>query len=349
MSLSASGSVGRVVGFDISDDTRRAARALGIADEIAGSDVEAASGADLVFIATPAGAILHAFEKIRDVLADGAVVSDVGSVKGNLVELMETAAPPNVHYVGGHPMTGSEQSGVESARPDLFRNASYILTPTGNTDLVSLEKLRALLTGIGARLITMDPWAHDEATATISHVPHLLSLTLMGMAEDHHTRMGDLYTLAAGGFRDMTRIAASSPEMWTDICIENRERIIERLEDYRSRLVGLQEMLESGDSEMLTELFREARRARNELSRKSGLELEELFDVTLPVPDEPGVISKISTAVGELGINIEDVSIAHPLEGETGILTLKILGHEQAGKVAVGLASLGYRASFRKA
>lgn len=246
-------------------------------------------------------------------------------------------------------MTGSEQSGVGSARPDLYRDASYVLTPTGNTDQDSLERLSALLKGLGARVITMDPWFHDEAIATISHVPHLLSLTLMGMAEEHHVRMGNLYSLAAGGFRDMTRVAASSPEMWTDICIENRERIIERLADYRSRLVGLQEILESGDGEMLTELFREARRARNELSRKSGQELEDLYDVTLPVPDEPGVISRISTAVGEMGINIEDVSIAHPLEGETGILTLKILGHEQAGKVAVGLASLGYRASFRKA
>jgi len=195
----------------------------------------------------------------------------------------------------------------------------------------------------------MDPESHDRAMATVSHVPHLLSLLLMEMAARERERMKSIYSVAAGGFRDMTRIAASNPDVWLDIVTENRAFIIEKLGDYQQSLQGLKEALARGDTEALREIFVDARAAREELSLKAGAEITEMFAVSLPVPDEPGVISRITTAVGGLGVNIEDIGIVHPLEGETGILTLNVLGEDRAAEAAAHLESLGYRASLGKA
>ncbi len=349
MALVESSKVRSVAGYDSSEETREKALAMRVADEVSSTASEAVNGADLVFIATPTSSIVDTFVELSGSLRDGAVVSDLGSAKMTVTAGVEAALPGGVSYVGGHPMTGSEQSGVQYARPDLYRQAYYILTPTARTDAEAFSKLHAVLTDIGARVISIDPESHDRAMATVSHVPHLLSLLLMDMASGQKEQMENLYTVSAGGFRDMTRIAASSPEVWIDICMENNDFIIERLKDYDARMRDLTEMLESGDREGLRRLFEGARRARAELSVKSGQELEELFDVSLPVPDEPGVISRISTAVGSLGVNIEDLGIVHPLEGETGIMTLRILGKEKARQAAEKLQELGYRASFWKA
>ena len=161
--------------------------------------------------------------------------------------------------------------------------------------------------------------------------------------------MKNIYTVAAGGFRDMTRIAASNPDMWLDIIAENRELVIERLKDYSEGVGRLIEVLENDDQAALETLFVQASEARRELSRKSGAEITELYAISLPVPDEPGVISRITTAVGSLGVNIEDISIAHPLEGETGIMTLSVLGVEAARDAVTHLESIGYRVSMGKA
>lgn len=349
MALMNSPGVEWVAGYDASEETRRTARELGTADEIAETATDAVRGADLLFIATPTSSIVDVFIDVRDAVSPGAIVSDLGSAKLGVTVGIESALPGGVWYVGGHPMTGSEQSGVEWARADLYRQAYYILTPTKSTDAEAFRRLHRLLTDIGARVISIDPESHDRAMATVSHVPHLASLLLMDMANRQRGEMKNLFTVAAGGFRDMTRIAASSPDVWLDICMENREFIIERLLDYGSRVKELVGLLEREDRVVLRELFEDARRARAELSLKSGRELEEMFDVSLPVPDEPGVISRISTAVGSLGVNIEDIAIVHPLEGETGVMTLKILGKEQAREVAEELTAQGFRASHWKA
>ncbi|HEY5532256.1 MAG TPA: prephenate dehydrogenase [Candidatus Anoxymicrobiaceae bacterium] len=349
MALKASPAVGTVACYDSLSEVRDVARKLGIADEVCDRPQEAVAGAGLVFLATPTGSIAEAFSTITGSLEVGTVVSDLGSAKQEITADIESRLPAGVNYIGGHPMSGSEQSGVESARPDLYRGAYFILTPTENTDAESFRMLHGVLTDLGARVISIDPETHDRAMATVSHVPHLLSLLLMDMASRQRDEIQGLFTVAAGGFRDMTRIAASNPDVWTDICSANRDFIVERLVDYRNRVDELVVLMESADTDALRELFENARRARGELSLKSGQELEQMYDVTLSVPDEPGVISKISTAVGAMGVNIEDIGIVHPLEGETGIMTLKILGKRQARGVSDMLSELGYRATFWRA
>ena len=348
MALKESGSAGEVAAFDSSPETRVAARDLRVADTVAETAGEAARGADIVFLATPIGAMVGALGEAAPSIAPGTIVSDLASAKMGVMKALEAALPDGARYVGGHPMAGSEQSGVRFARADLFRDRYYILTPTEGTDPEAYRQLHSLLTEMGARVISMDPESHDRAMATVSHVPHLLSLLLMEMAAREREQLKSVYTVAAGGFRDMTRIAASSPEVWVDIVTENRAFIIEKLKQYDTGLKALVDILERGDSAALLAMMVDARAAREELSRKAGAEITEMFSISLPVPDEPGVISGITTAVGALGINIEDIAIIHPLEGETGILALKILGERSAAEAGAHLRTLGYRASTGK-
>lgn len=337
-----------IAAYDSDPATREEASRMGVADEIFDDAEEACRGAEVVFISTPISAIAEAVAACAGALSRGTVVSDLASTKAGVIELITGMLPPGVGYVGGHPMTGSEQSGVRFAAPDMFDMRYYILTPTERTDPDDLARIHALLTSIGARVITMDPESHDRAMATVSHVPHLLSLLLMELASAEQERMKSTYKIAAGGFRDMTRIAASDPDMWLDIVRENRSFIIERLKEYGESVDWLLGVLQDEDDEALRTMFADARAAREELLAKSGIASAELYSVSLPVTDEPGVISRITTAIGSIGINIEDISITHPLEGETGILALKVLGEKSAAEARDHLKTLGYRASAGK-
>jgi prephenate dehydrogenase len=337
-----------IAAYDTDPAARDEAGRMGLADEILDDAQEACRGAEVVFIATPIRAITEAVAACSGALAPGTVVSDLASTKMKVIDEITAMLPPSVGYVGGHPMTGSEQSGVCFAAADMFDMRYYILTPTDDTDPDDLARIHALLTSIGARVISMDPESHDRAMATVSHVPHMLSLLLMELASREQERTKSTYRIAAGGFRDMTRIAASSPDMWLDIARENRAFIVERLKEYGQSVAWLLAVLEDGDDEALRTMFVDAAAAREELMAKSGIPSEELYSVSLPVPDEPGVISRITTAVGSIGINIEDISITHPLEGETGILALKVLGEQSAAEASAHLRTLGYRATTGK-
>lgn len=337
-----------IAAYDSDPAAREDAGRMGVADQMFDDAQEACRGAEVVFIATPISAIVGAVAACSGALAPGTVVSDLASTKKNVIDEITGMLPAGVGYVGGHPMTGSEQSGVRFAAGDMFDMRYYILTPTEETDPDDLARIQALLTSIGARVISMDPESHDRAIATVSHVPHLLSLLLMQLASREQGRTKSTYRIAAGGFRDMTRITASSPDMWLDIVRENRAFIIERLKEYGESVSWLLAVLADEDDEALRKMFVDAAAAREELLAKSGIPSAELYSVSLPVPDEPGVISRITTAMGSIGINIEDISITHPLEGETGILALKILGERSAAEAGAHLRTLGYRASTGK-
>lgn len=340
--------VEKVTGYDVSVDTRQRARELGVCDSVAETPGEAVEDCDVLFVATPLGSMVNLLDSLAGELRKGVIVSDLGSTKKQITGAIQDVLPEGVHYVGGHPMTGSEQCGVESARAELFMDQYYILTPTVKTDAGAFSSIHRLLTEMGARVISMDPESHDLAMATISHVPHMLALLLMEMAVRQRKNIKNLFTIAAGGFRDMTRIAESNPQMWMDICDENREFIVERLLEYGISIAEMVDVLEGGDRERLAAMFENAGMARRELAEEAGKRLSGLYQVSLPVPDEPGVISRVSTAVGALGINIEDIGIVHPLEGETGILNLRILGEDNARLVADELSGMGYRAGVRE-
>lgn len=347
LALKEHGCADRVFGYDVSPETRKYATEIGIADVICDNLTDAVSGCDLLFLATPVGVMIEVLKEVRDILEPGAIVSDIASVKLSLTREIEELLPDEVHYIGGHPMTGSEHFGIESARSDLFIDCYYILTPTPKTDTDAFGKIHRLLGDLGARVISMEPEIHDRAVATVSHIPHILSLLLMDYAVMERKEIKNLFTIAAGGFRDMTRIAASNPEMWADIAIENRDFITGGLQSIGKEVDELVSMLTDSDRDGLVEIFNEARLGRLDLALPAGRKLEDIYEISLPATDRPGVISEISTAVGALGINIEDIEIVHTLVGESGILNLRIDGYDNACNAADHLNNLGYRAVVR--
>ena len=332
----------RVVGFD--KDPRVAARALeiGAVDEAAKSASVAVDRAELVFIATPVGSIASVFAEVAPAIGSGAIVTDVGSAKTGVVEQIAGSVPEGVHFIGGHPMAGSEKEGIDAARGDLYSGCLWILTPTEATPPAAYGRLVRFLTGLGCRVLALDPRRHDEALALTSHLPQLLSSTLMGFASDVANAGEGLPLLTAGGFKDMTRIAGSSPELWVDIIRENRPALLSVVKRFQSAFGTAAVYLEEGDWDGLRRWLGEAQVARRLISAKPGIAELELVELLIPVIDRPGVLSEITTSVGEAGVNIEDLNIVHSSEGGRGVIHLSVSGRTEAETARQALERRGY-------
>jgi prephenate dehydrogenase len=297
-------------------------------------------GADLVVVATPVHA---AAAVIRDVLdADGwnsqAVVTDVGSVKGPLVDSINHPS-----FVGGHPMAGSEQVGVEGASGELFVGATWVLTPTEATDPAAYALVRHVLADLGANVVALAPAQHDALVAVVSHVPHLAAATLMDLAAGLGEEHAALLQLAAGGFRDMTRIAAGEPSIWPDICEDNAEAIVETLDLLITALSAMRRRVAEHDHGSLLAVLNRAAEARRALVDHTPRP-EGLVEVRIPVPDRTGVLADITTLAAELGVNIFDLEIAHSVEGDRGVLVL-VVDALAAPTLLSTLPARGYRAT----
>jgi prephenate dehydrogenase len=311
-------------------DPARAERALELgAVDAVGTDPEAA----LTFVATPVGAVAA---EATVALADGGVVTDVGSTKAGVVRSVT-----HRRFVGGHPMAGSELEGVEGADPSLFTGAVWVLTPTADTDPGAHSLVRSVVSSLGAEVVELPPERHDELVAVVSHVPHLTAATLMGLAAAGAEEHSALLRLAAGGFRDMTRVAAGHPSIWPDICVENREAIVGVLGQLESSLAAMRARIERGDREELLEVLESARSARLNLPAR-GVRPEELAEVRVPVADRPGSVAEVTTLASELGVNIADLEIAHSSEGGAGVLIL-LVELSRAELLRGGLLARGYR------
>lgn len=264
--LRRDGLTGRITGCARREETRAKALELGIADAMFESPAEAAAGADLVVICTPIGAYTAVAEAIRPVLKPGAIVSDVGSVKEKVVELLSPHIPEGVHLVPAHPVAGTEHSGPESGFPELFDGRWAILTPVPGTDDAALEKVRALWTAAGSMIEIMTPAHHDMVMSITSHLPHLIAYTIVGTATDLEDDIkSEVIKFAAGGFRDFTRIAASDPVMWRDIFLNNREAVLEALGRFTEDLTALQRAIRRGKGDELEALFTRTRAIRRAL------------------------------------------------------------------------------------
>jgi prephenate dehydrogenase len=262
LALKRAGAVGSVTGFDRDPSALERAIALGVIDGVAGSASEAAKGAEMIVVAVPVRAIGPALHDVALAMDAGAVVTDVGSTKSEVVRLArEELRERNARFVPGHPIAGRESSGVDAAIPDLFRNARIVLTPTAETAPDAVDLVRAMWEAAGARPAMAGAEEHDRIFAAVSHLPHLLSFALVSEIASRDNGL-ELLGYAAGGFRDFTRIAASSPEMWRDIALQNRVALLEEIERYGARLAVFRELIEKGDGPGLERLMAEARAAR---------------------------------------------------------------------------------------
>ncbi len=336
----------RVVGVALHQKTLDSARIIGAIDRGTTDAREAVIDAEIVFIATPISSVIDIAAEVIPNMKDGSILTDVGSTKQRIVEEIEQMLPENVSFIGGHPMAGSEMSGIDAASRDLFRNCAYILTPTGKTDLNGLRKLHALISKIGARVLSLDPEIHDRIAATVSHVPHVLSSVLVTLAMEEKEEFDSIFQIAAGGFYDMTRIAASDPNIWVDICFENKQAILEVLRDYRICLDAVTSLLEDEEKQGLREWLESAYNVRKSLRPGKPLKAEEVYDLIIAVPNRPGVISDITRAVGKMGINVEDIQIVHSTEGQSGVLKIVVYGREEAERAAEILREKDYQLSI---
>lgn len=261
-------------GFARSPETRARARELGFCDEVSETAEDAARGADLIVLAAPVGAFAALAQTIAPVLSQGAIVTDVGSVKSAVVRDVSPHIPDGVHFVPGHPIAGTEQSGPDAGFAELFDGRWCILTPIGAAeddvahvaDRAEVEKLAQFWRGCGSDVDFMDPHHHDLVLAITSHLPHLIAYNIVGTAADLETvTQSDVIKYSAGGFRDFTRIAASDPTMWRDIFLNNREAVLEMLGRFAEDLSALQRAIRWGDGDTLFTLFSHTRDIRRSI------------------------------------------------------------------------------------
>lgn len=323
-----------VTGTDHDPSTATAALDRGAVDAL-GHD----PAAELVVVALPVGAVAEAVRAAL-IAHPAAVVTDVGSVKAAIV-----AAVDDPRFVGGHPMAGSEQEGVGGASESMFRGAIWVLTPSTTTDPNAYATVRSAVVALGAEVVTLPPDEHDSVVAVISHVPHLTAGTLMRLAANRADGHGAVLRLAAGGFRDMTRIASGHPGIWPDICEENRDAIVAALDELIAEMRAVRDAVATTDRPTLFAQLEAARAARLNLPTTAA-RAELLAEVRIPVSDEPGQLSTVTSTATDLDVNIYDIELAHSAEGARGVMILVIEQRDVAQFVA-RLESLGYHSSTR--
>jgi cyclohexadieny/prephenate dehydrogenase len=259
----AQGAVRTIVTSSRSPETRDRVVALGIADKVVETNADAVKGADLVIVCVPVGVCGKVAEEIAPHLKDGAIVSDVGSVKGSIVRDMAPHLPDNVHFVPAHPVAGTEHSGPDAGFAELFENRWCILTPPEETNAEAVDRLAAFWSLLGANVEIMTPEHHDLVLAVTSHLPHLIAYTIVGTADELETvTRSEVLKFSAGGFRDFTRIAASDPTMWRDIFLANKDAVLEMLGRFNEDVSALTKAIRHGDGDALFEQFTRTRAIR---------------------------------------------------------------------------------------
>jgi prephenate dehydrogenase len=326
-----------VAGYDERAGEAERARELGALDVAASTPEEAVADAQMVLVAVPVDRMHDLFTRIRSSVPEGAVVTDVGSSKEGVVHAGEKAFGDT--FVGGHPMAGSERHGIEAADPTLFEDAWWILTPTATTSGAAYSQVSDLVGALGARPVALRPETHDALIARLSHLPQLAASALVQVAASAGDR--ESLGLAAGGFRDVTRIAASNPELWIPILRSNRTSVLRALSGFARELERLRSLLDKESWGEMEAFLQDAREARLELFAKA-VYTGEPITLTMLIPDRPGVLAEVTTAAGVLGANIEDITIFHSTEGGRGRLELVVAGEEAAAALTEKLIGLGY-------
>lgn len=318
---------------DVDDGSQTEAVNRGAADAV-GLD----ASADITFIAAPVGAIPELADQALS--KTSGLVTDVGSTKADIC-----AAVIDPRFVGGHPMAGSEQDGIIGARSELFAGAMWVLTPSETTDEEAFAIVRAVVRSFGAETISLPATVHDELVAHVSHVPHLTAAALMNLASSGSLQHRALLRLAAGGFRDMTRISAGRPSIWPDICVANSTAITSSLNELIEQLEETRDLVQARNRIGLYELLNRARMARLNLP-VGYAEVERVAEVVVPIPDRPGELAAITTLAAELDVNILDLEISHSGEGRRGLLTV-VVDADLAERLVGGLMVRSYHPTLR--
>ena len=287
---------------------------------------------EIVFVCVPSEKTINVIQEVASLAHDGTVITDVAGVKKPIMDAVKKSIPQNIVFVGGHPMAGSEKSGVEAAQPFLFENAVYVLSPLINYSEAAIRPLLEAIDQLGARILFMDAVQHDKIAAATSHLPQLLAVELVNLLNDLSKGDANFNLLAAGGFRDMTRIASSDFAIWKDVVSSNKENIDEIIEAFIKRLSAMRDKVSAEKTREIQIEFEKANYGRSQIRRSGKGFLRPLYDLYVVVEDKVGVLKDITSTLADSGINIKDMELLKVREGTGGMFRLsfdteKIMNH----------------------
>lgn len=317
------------------------AQADGIVDVILDGVGEALRECDIIFLCTPVEYNAQYLTSIRPFLKPGAILTDVGSTKTNIHLVVKELGMEPV-FIGGHPMAGSEKTGYESATDHLLENAYYIITPTAASRKEDIARMVAVAELIGSIPIVLDYQEHDRIVAAISHLPHLIASSLVNLVKTSDNREELMRRLAAGGFKDITRIASSSPEMWEQICMTNTANLIPMMESYIASLQQILDALKDRDAQSIYSLFETSRSYRSSISDKARGSVTPDYSFTVDIVDEPGGISTLSCILSARGISICNIGINHNREHGEGALRITFYDEDAMNRAWEQLKKYNY-------
>lgn len=314
--------------------------ALGAATSAAATLEEACDGASCVVVGAPVTVIPAVARRALAATGDDCLVTDLGSAKGSVVEALTPAE--RERFIGSHPVCGGERSGVAAARDDLFRGATWFLTPTPEARPGLFERLHTMIAAVGAVPVAIDAAVHDRLMALVSHVPHVLAAALINQAAATAPEGREALRSAGPSFRDLTRVAGSNPPLWADILLSNRDAVVEALADFRGRLAGVEAAVARGDREALLAFVAEAAEGRERLRAGGEEPAGEAWDIVTEIPDRPGALSEIAMVLGHAHINITDLALQPHPPGGVGELVIRVDGAAAAADAVRRITERGY-------
>ena len=336
-SLREKTSINHIVAMDSNENMLHKAFNEGIINSFTNSIDESFCNCDIIFLCTPVNIITSYVNKLLPYISENCILTDVGSTKHAIMnDLKSLKNEKDFCFIGGHPMTGSEKTGYIASRGHLFENAYYILTPDESTPKEKLDILKNLIKSIGAIPIVISSEYHDLITASISHVPHIIASSLVNMVKALDNEDKYMNLLAAGGFKDITRIASSSPEIWHSICISNQKNILFVLDYFIKSLKDFYFAIEKKEDEYIWSFFDNARQYRSTFSNRSPGPLLKSYEIIVDVVDQPGIIANIAVLLSEHNINIKNIGIINNREHENGALQI-IFDKEEDQKKSIKL------------
>lgn len=305
------------------------------------------SQCDYIFLCTPVEKNVEYLSILKKIINDNCIITDVGSVKTNIHQAVN-ALGLEEHFIGGHPMAGSEKTGYENANDRLVENAYYPLTPTNKVEQKYVDELTKIVKMIGAIPIRISYEEHDKVVAAISHLPHLIAASLVNLVKHNDSKEEYMKTLAAGGFKDITRIASSSPEMWEQICMTNNTNISDMLQKYVDSLLEIKEDLDQHKGQGIFDLISESRDYRDSIEDRNNSLISRSYNVYCNIIDESGAIATIATILATNGVSIKNIGIIHNREFEDGVLKISFYDETSADKAVEQLERHRYNVIKRK-
>jgi prephenate dehydrogenase len=332
----------KIIAYNRSNKARELALEEGVAD-IATEEIDSNfSECDYIFLCTPVEYNVLYLKKLKDIISPNCIITDVGSVKGNIHEAVLSEGMER-NFIGGHPMAGSEKTGYENANRYILENAYYVITPTAVVSKESVAEFTSIVAATGAIPVQLDYHEHDYAVAAISHVPHLIAAKLVTLVKDSDSPCQTMKMLAAGGFKDITRIASSSPEMWQQICSTNVENITKLMDDYIASMTEIRNAISNHEFTAVHDLFEVSREYRNSFSDHRSGPILKVYALYLDLADESGAISNVARILADADISIKNIGIIHNREFEDGVLKIEFYDNESLDRSTRLLPDAGYK------